>query len=202
MENIEHKIPTLNFNPFGGLNDREILEVIVPKYDFDVLINLLDTEEQIILELVGKKGRGKTLYLRCLYLLLGKYPIFYLDSNSSLKKLLESDAELILVDSIHHLNFFDRIKLFKKKKKIILTTHIRRSLEYRIAGKFFQSRSFKGINRVELKNIIENRITNAGGNSMAEPGITMEKIDDLIRLYGDDFRAIMSHLFDEYKFKE
>ena len=86
--NIAISQATFNFNPFGGLNDQEILKVIVPKFNFETLIELLDSKEQLIVEFVGKKGRGKTLHLRCLQLLLNKYPAFYLDKGAQLQEIL------------------------------------------------------------------------------------------------------------------
>lgn len=69
-----------NFNPFGGLNKEEIQQAIVSDFDFDSIIELVNSKEPKIIQLVGKKGRGKTLHLKLLGQILKQYPIFFLDN--------------------------------------------------------------------------------------------------------------------------
>lgn len=190
-----------NFNPFGGLEDREILRVIVPKFNTNAIIDLIHSKDQIIIELLGKKGRGKTLHLRYLNLVLKDYPIFFLNEHSKVDTLLDNDAELMLVDSIHHLNLRARNKLFKLKKKLILTTHISRRWEYKFVKKPYEIIRFKGIEYDFIKTIIDNRIRVASNTNDADFKIKKEKIDTLIKTYKDDFRAILNHLYDDFQSK-
>ena len=168
---------TFHFNPFGGLKESEIVDVIVPSINLDLLIESLNSSSEIIIELVGKKGRGKTLHLRYLKLIFPDCPIFFLNKNFIAKDaLLQHKSDIILIDSIHHLNFLDRIKLFKTRKKIILTTHTSRKWEYRMARKPFEIFRFKGIEQSTLKDIIYNRLKIASNHQESLTDISDEKI--------------------------
>ncbi len=199
---ITYNKSRFNFNPFGGLEDVEILNVIVPKVDLDSIINLINSEDQILIELVGKKGRGKTLHLRCLNLLLEDSSIFYLHKKSNLKDIVQKKSNILLIDSIHHLNLMDRIRLYKTNKKIILTTHVSRKWEYRLAGKPFKIFRFKGIDSVLLKKIIENRIGIASNDFSKETNLQEDEIEQLIKTYHDDYRAILNHLYDAFQIED
>ena len=190
---------TFDFNPFGGLDDMEIQKVIVPKFDLDSIVDLITQKDQIIIELVGKKGRGKTLHLKYLNLLLDNSTIFYLDSKSKLEDIPSGKSEIVLIDSIHHFNLFDRIKFFKANKKIVLTTHLSRRLEYRLVGKPYKLFKFKGIDAEVLQKIINNRIKIASNDLNNSTKISSRKVEELIKIYKDDFRGILNHLYDEFQ---
>ena len=46
-------------NPFGGIDDEELLDIIDPKHSFDELIKILNQDSPIIIQFVGKKGVTK-----------------------------------------------------------------------------------------------------------------------------------------------
>lgn len=68
-----------NFNPFGGITEEDILDCIVPKYPMEEWIKLLNNDQPIILQFVGKKGRGKTTHLRALHQYFQEQDIYFLD---------------------------------------------------------------------------------------------------------------------------
>lgn len=198
-KNSVHNPLNYNFNPFGGLSDQEVPNVIITQIDLDALTSFIRSKEAFIIELVGKKGRGKTLHLKYLNLVLEDTSIFHLDEHATLEDIISNTADLILIDSIHHLNLMDRIKLFKRKKKIILTTHLSRSWEYTLANKAFKRFRFKGINSNLLKSILENRLRIASKNMEGDHPINPAKVEALIDTYKDDFRSILNHLYDEFQ---
>ena len=198
MRNL-FEIENFNFNPFGGLNETEIQEVIVPKIPVKSFLNLLNSKDQLIFQLVGKKGRGKTLHLKYLHQFVKDSPIFLLSNKSNDQALFSNQSDIIFVDSIHHLSFLKRLQLYNSTKKIILTTHISRSWEYKIVGKYFESIRFSGINKEVLKKIISNRLEIASIAKDSKVSINDNKLDELIKIYNDDYRGIINSLFDEFQ---
>lgn len=190
-----------NFNPFGGLDKKEIKDAIVPRISANSFLELLNSSDQIIIELVGKKGRGKTLHLKYLHQVLNDYPIYLLNNNSNADEVLSTESNIVFVDSIHHISLLDRLKLYSTRKKIILTTHISRKWEYKIARKHFKSIQFNGIDKATLKTIICNRINIASGKNESNIMIPESKLDELIKIHKDDFRGILNHLYEEFQLK-
>jgi len=136
---------TYHFNPFGGLNTEELEQVFVPRKFSLAIIEDLKNDQIKVIELVGAKGRGKTTHLRWLQQQCPNYPIFLLNHKSTFSAIAASTAPILFVDSVHHLSIRQRIQLYQSTSKIILTTHWRRFLEYKIAGILYKSYSFKGI---------------------------------------------------------
>ena len=133
-----------NCNPFSGIFDSDLTNIIVPKYDIAVISKLISTHNaNVAIEFIGRQGRGKTTHLKYYERQLGM-PIFELsEEHASLEDILASSAELVLVDSIHHLNFRERVQLFTVKKTVIYTTPITRYLSVKLAKKPLKQLKFK-----------------------------------------------------------
>ena len=111
-ESIRNKF---DFNPFSGVLEADIAEALVPKFDLSKIRSKIENSESLAIEFVGRKGRGKTTHLTCLQQSLPAYPIFYLNSNSKLTEIIHHPSKIVFIDSIHHLNLMERVKLFKTK---------------------------------------------------------------------------------------
>ncbi len=77
-----------NFNPFGGVGEEDLVKVIVPHFDLRQVVEAIQSGESIVIELVGQKGRGKTLHLNILQKALKQYPLFSLNGKIALKKIV------------------------------------------------------------------------------------------------------------------
>lgn len=64
---ILNKNLIFHYNPFGGISDSELAQVIIPHAFINKIHHLIHTENKVIIELVGAKGRGKTSHLKLIH---------------------------------------------------------------------------------------------------------------------------------------
>ncbi len=193
-------IKKYSYNPFAGILEEEIDEAICPRFDLDEMVNRINSGESLAIEFLGRKGRGKSTHLMWLQQYLDQYPIFSLNGNTSFQGILEHESRIIFVDSIHHLNIVERVALFRAKKTVIYTTHFNRKLECLLAKKKRFCIRFKGINAVILTDILNKRLTLAATKIVdTEAVFTTKEVQALIRKFGDDYRAIINHLYQEFQ---
>lgn len=187
-----------NFNPFGGLSLEELAQVINPNKHLKELEIHLQISDPLILELVGRKGRGKTTHLQLLH---RKYPesqLFSLNKGTHLfEEILKSKSSLILIDSIHHLSIGERLKIYNLQKQIVFTTHHTKWLETRLSSNKFISAKIKGISLNSLKEMIYSRVENAA-IGVHEIKLNTQAIEKLITEYGDDYRGILRKLYTNF----
>ncbi len=188
------------FNPFGGITPNELRNIIVPKSHFEKIKSLISDSSPTIIELVGKKGRGKTTHLTYLQQYFPEHPILHLTLHNNTFPKEYFEHKIVFVDSMHHLSFRKRIEIFKKIDKVILTTHITRFLEYKYARRAYQSFYFKGLEKEVLVTVIENRIRLA----LLTPNVEKIHINEsflyqLMHKFGDDFRGILNHLYENFE---
>jgi len=190
--------PHFNYNPFGGLSDKELNGILLPKFDLKDIANQLRTTPSTVIEFVGKKGRGKTSHLRMLSYELPEAALFLLDDKSTVAEIEQSESSILLIDSIHHISVLDRKKLFKLPKAILFTTHWSKRIELFCANQALKSYSFKGIDIKNLKRIIENRITQA--IPQGQPfTLNADYLDRMISKHGDHYRGIINELYHQFQ---
>lgn len=192
-----------HYNPFSGVTDDDISNILIPKQEVVDLIDQFQPHSQLIIELVGKKGRGKTTHLRYLHQQLSsKYPLFLLNSNSLFENIIEHPSQIVLVDSIHYLSIFQRQKLYKNKRLVIFTTHHTKKWECKLAGRKIESIHFRGLDEFLLEKIIIRRLKMAMLEDKPEPVLNRPVLLQLLKKYRDDYRAIMNFLYDEFQTSE
>ncbi|WP_438426542.1 hypothetical protein [Aquimarina macrocephali] len=185
-------------NPFGGITNDEILMVLEPKHSIQEWIELLQNEKPIIIQFVGKKGRGKTTHLSALHQQFNSSDIYYLDRIH--KNVRDFQTKIVFIDSIHRIPLFKRLSLWKQKKtSYVITGHRNKNIEFSATGRIYKTYYFKGIILEELKSIIVNRIC-ISSNAFPEDIIINEDIlQQLIHKFKDDFRGILNFLYDQFK---
>lgn len=186
------------YNPFGGIDDEDILDIIEPKYSIEQWIQLLNNEKPIIIEFVGKKGRGKTTHLNALYSYFVDNNIYFLDRID--KKIGRNESPILFIDSIEKIPFTQRLLLWSKKKRsYVITTHQSKRKEYQIARRDYRSYVFEGINLKEIKKIICNRIDLASDIHPNKLKLNDDAMARLIHHFSDDFRGMLNYLYDSFK---
>ena len=192
-----------HYNPFSGVTDDDISDILIPKKEVVDLIDQFQPHNRLVIELVGEKGRGKTTHLRYLHQQLSsEYPLFLLNSNSSFENIIKHPSQIVLVDSIHHLSVFQRQKLYKNKRLVIFTTHHSKKWEGRLAGRKIESIYFKDLDEFLLEKIIIRRLKMAMLKDNPEPALNRPVLLQLLKKYRDDYRAIMNFLYDEFQTNE
>ena len=190
---------SFNYNPFSGVLEDDIEKILVPKFNLDSIVSKINNSDNLNIEFLGKQGRGKTTHLIYLQKQMKKYPIFLLNSNSTITDIINNKASIVFVDSIHHLNIFDRVRLFKVKEKVIYTTHWSRKLDCYLAGKDNYSIKFKGINNEILLDILNKRLQLANSRKKEQEIFTKNEIKLLINKFGDNYRGIINYLYEKYQ---
>ncbi|MGK0307126.1 MAG: hypothetical protein ACI8RP_000077 [Urechidicola sp.] len=187
------------YNPFSGILEDDIGEILVPKFSLDNIIHKINNSDSLAIEFIGKQGRGKTTHLVYLQKQMEEYPIFLLNHKSSITDIINNKANIIFIDSIHHLNFFDRVKIFKEKKVVIYTTHWSRKFDCFLARKNNQSIKFKGINEEILREVLNKRLRLASHRNFEPSVICSNDVKTLIKNFGDNYRGIINHLYVNYQ---
>ncbi len=188
-------------NPFCGISTHEVQQIVVPKKEIVNVIPKLKDREEFIIQLLGKKGRGKTLHLNYIHQNIPESSIVYLEKGADLSRYKLNTQNVLCIDSIHHLSMLQRLQLYKSYPKLIFTSHRNRSWELKFLGKSVHTVPFKGINEKVLSEIICKRLDNAQYKNLT----IYEKIEirnqsqNLIKKFGDDYRSIINYLYDHYQ---
>lgn len=186
-------------NPFGGIDDEELLEIITPQYDVEEWVQLLNKPEPIIIQFVGKKGRGKTTHLRALYQILTDADIYLLECNTK-NPIKNKPKRSTFIDNSHLLSWNKRLQLWSNANtSYVITTHYSRSLEFYFCKRAFKTYYFKGITPEKLKIIIKKRVSQFSYLAYTEVKVNEIILQQLIVTFGDDIRGILNFLYDQYK---
>lgn len=186
------------YNPFGGILDEEIQEVIEPHIKQKEIFGLLEENADIVIQLVGKKGRGKTTHLKYLHRFFPQSDIILLSDQQKVDS-KSYQRKLIFVDSIHHWSLVKRLAFYKNNRTIVLTTHHSKRLECAFCGKKIKTYYFKGITKEKLAAILINRIHLVIDESERElVELNMPFVSKLIKHFGDDYRGILNHLYQTF----
>lgn len=187
--------PRMRRNPFGGLDARQLPDIVQPRPFTDEVRQHIRAGGRRALQFIGRQGRGKTTHLR---LLAGEFPegsLHMLPRESSEEAMLADPSPLLFVDSIHHLSFAGRRALFRKDAFIVFTTHYTRWPACRSVGMPLTSYRFRGLTVPEMTAIIRARTQDA----MEDPGerwaIDEDAVQSLVRKFGDDYRGILNYLY-------
>lgn len=188
-------------NPFSGILKEEVKKTLVPRFDVGELVSRINNTNSIAVEFLGKQGRGKTSHLLYLHEHVEDCPLYLLNARSDVGKIMKDESKIIFIDSIHHLALVDRIRLFKKKRILVYTTHWSRKLECVFAQMPLYTIRFKGINQSILKEIIDKRVflASKGRSSVALDLVPDQELHSLIQKYGDDYRGIINHLYERFQ---
>lgn len=187
------------YNPFSGILEDDIEAILVPQFNGSDIINKINNSESLAIEFIGRQGRGKTAHLMFLHKKMEDYPLFLLDEKTEATELLNNKANIIFIDSIHHLSFSDRVKIFKAKKTVIYTTHWSRKMTCLLANKNKHTIRFKGINEKTLYKILNKRLRLASYGDFEKNTISTNEVKELINTFGDNYRAILNHLYEKYQ---
>ncbi|EDP95332.1 hypothetical protein U8527_16040 [Kordia algicida OT-1] len=189
-----------NFNPFAGVLDHEISHTIVPRFSVAEIASYIENNPSIAIEFLGKQGRGKTTHLIWLQQQLPHYPIFLLEKGAKVSEIIQHTANIVFVDSIHHLSFKERVQLFTTKKVVIYTTHYTRKISCLLVKKPMKTIRFKGIDTKILGKIIHNRLLLAQNEtSMKQTTFSESELKKIIQKYGDNYRGIINKLYEKYQ---
>ena len=196
---MEYSTSKFNYNPFAGVAREEVGDIIIPRFDIQPIVEKIKSTDSLLIELVGRQGRGKTTHLMYLQQQVTEFPIYYLkDKTDYYGEILNDASDVIFIDSIHHLHIFQRINVFKTKRIVIFTTHYSRKHEYLLARKSYLTIRFRGINKDILKQLVLKRLQQASADEI-NISINDAELEHLISKYNDNYRAIINSLYDKFQ---
>jgi hypothetical protein len=189
------------YNPFSGVLEEDLEKILVPVFDVADISHEIEHADSLAIEFIGKQGRGKTTHLRCLQKKMSNYPIFLLNATTAcISDIITHESDVVFVDSIHHVSISDRIQLFRAKRVVIYTTHWSRKFSCIYVGKKHFSIRFKGITIDTLRYVLGKRLQLASKNKIDVDDLFTEKeLQSLIRKFGDNYRGIINHLYEQYQ---
>ena len=88
---------TFHYNPFSGLEQHDVEYALVPQFDIPTIIKKINDAEALLVEFVGKQGRGKTTHLMHLQQYFPQYPIFMLNASSNYHSILKHPSDIFLL---------------------------------------------------------------------------------------------------------
>jgi hypothetical protein len=199
IEQLFHgKMPKLDYNPFGGLTDEELETVLNEQHDLSKIVEEIKQGKNLVVEFIGKKGRGKTTHLRRLAQLMPE--AFYFNPDRQSIDEIEIDYPIILIDSFHKLPIVKRQNIMKKHRGVIVhTDHVSRFAEYFFCGKKWKKYLFKGLTVKVLNSVILERLGVVMQDENVKIGLDETQIKFLLDAFGDDFRGILNYLYGAYR---
>jgi hypothetical protein len=111
----------LKFNPFGELDRQQRIDCLVPRCDSESLVAFLShpTARRAV-QFTGPPGSGKSTHLLWLALQLADFHYIHLPVDGSRAVPVSS---CLMVDEAQRLTWWQRRRLFRNARKVILGTH-------------------------------------------------------------------------------
>ena len=195
---MQKPIIPLPYNPFSGLAEGEWSQAIVPKsFAQEVWSHLQDAKPRIMV-LLGPKGRGKTSHLRYFFEQFSGPKMLCSHPNTLPEKEALQGLDLLCLDNVERLPFWQRRYLYQAVPLVILTAHFPRPWEYLGLGKKVHHYRVRGIDRKILELALDRRYQLSSQGGLMKAPFSSEELDHLLYSHGDHFRGIMEALFKKY----
>ncbi|MEY4530498.1 MAG: hypothetical protein RLZZ156_1219 [Deinococcota bacterium] len=180
----------LRWNPFSEPNqeERADLAVQMPKFS-------LEPKKAILI--LGEKGRGKTTHLLALHQKNLDAPYLHLPEFGKHPSI--PPTELIFLDEAQRLPRLTRRLIWQRAKTWVIASHENHSRELEQAGFKVEILHLTGLTLEKLEAVIEKRLEWARRSDLEPPRIPQQKLEQLLKQFGDDLRSIEGALYDEYQ---
>jgi len=196
---VLNKNVNYDYNPFGETSNEELDEIVEPKYPIEEWIDLLQSKSPIIIQFVGRKGRGKTTHLRILHQLFRDTEVYFLNEKNNTVNTTKNSS-IVFIDSVHHIPWVERFQLWRKTNiTYVITTHWKRDIEFFLCGRSFKTYYFKGLSIYMLETILKKRISLSSSLEYNNIRIDTRVLQSLHSKYGDNLRGILNYLYDNFK---
>lgn len=183
----------LRFNPFGELDREDRAKIAV--VDVNQAASFLSQHGRAI-QFIADHGRGKSTHLIALHQSFPTAPYTQVHEGD---KPVFSQQTLHFVDSVECLPYKQRQQLYRAANSLAITTHQDLSHELNKAGYHTLSLPVSLIKSDVLQQVLLRRIELARRNPGKLPSINLAATHKLQRDYGDNIRAIESHLYNVFQ---
>lgn len=195
---FDGSIPEVSVNPFGGLNPRELDQVLVPEFDPEVLEKSIRSNDDTVFEIIGKHGRGKTGHLKAIALRFEGEDSEYYSLLTDFE--VKTNHRFLFIDSFHRLSFKQQFKILAEHKgALVHTNHFSHKVLYLLAGKNFKTLKIGKSSALVLEQLIENRVRLFSQSSDTEIKVSRAECEKLVRYFGTDIRGILYLLYNKFQ---
>jgi len=190
MHGLPYANINLRFNPFGELNpdERQLLACV----DVSGLAQYLSAPRTAV-QFLADHGRGKTTHLLALHKQCTMFP--YIKLHQGDRPSFDRSSGYF-IDSIENLSLFKRLTLYRRFDHLAVTTHRDLSIEMKLLGLRVKTIEVSVTQVDVLQKIFQQRVEYARRSEGGTPEISLDRIKELQRKYGDDVRAMEAELYD------
>ena len=190
----------LRRNPFGELSADERTQLAMVDLDAAVqhLLRSRETRHRPVVQFVGDKGFGKTTHLLAL---AAKFPdSVYLYIPEDERRAVPSHGEPLFVDEAQRLTLWQRIRLFRSHRTLILGTHRDFTRQLQTAGRDVLTLAANRLTSPDrIATILNARIQAVRRTDAPTPSISLATADRLFNQFGPDIRSIQYSLYDVFQ---
>ncbi len=184
----------LRRNPFGELQfaERAALAVV----EVDRFVDRLKRPGYAV-QFLGQKGRGKTTHLLAIMRHFPRAVYVHIGEN---QRPPIPPGQPLLIDEIQRLPRRRRRRIFRRGVSLAMGTHQDVSRELIRAG--FEVDSVEPaamLNPRRLHEMLSRRIESSRRGPGPLPQVRLQTAQDMLHRFGDDLRAIESHLYDLFQ---
>ena len=178
----------LRYNPFGELDacTRARIAVVEP----------LTVEPGEVLQVLGEAGRGKTTHLLAVAQQLPGSVYEYVPEGESRYRARTFPAAGYLLDEAQRVRPALLRRLFARAPQLVIASHEDLTP---LSRRPIRTVRIEGLGLAKLDAIIRARVEAARRGPGPLPRVELEQQQRLIQRFGDDLRAIESHLYDLFQ---
>jgi hypothetical protein len=189
----------LRRNPFGEFSAEERTQLAI--VDLTAALDHLQAAVQKhppVLQVIGEKGFGKTTHLLSIATHFPSASYIHIPEGESAS--IPIDGEPLLIDEAQRLTLWQRLKLFRSQRTLVLGTHRDFTQHLKRAGRSVLTLDASRHTSPErIERILNDRITSVRRSSGPIPKITTATANTLFGLYGSDLRSIQHHLYEVFQ---
>jgi hypothetical protein len=187
----------LRFNPFGELAPEERAELAVVGIDVERIVSRLG-EPGFAIQVLGRQGRGKSSHLFALRRHFPDAPYTHIALGAPVPDI--PYAPVHFIDEMQRIPRSRRMRIFRRPASFVIGSHRDHRWEFRRAGLVFETVRLRGLTVERLQAIVDRRIDWARRDAdKPVPRLSEAALATLIARYGDDVRAIESHLYEVFQ---
>lgn len=195
VEILPFAVLNLRWNPFGEVPECDRGALTVPRFDVATEAARL-AEPGHAIELVGERGRGKSMHLRALHDRYPDTPVTRIDPG---ERPPIPEARVVFVDESQQLDGRALRRLLSRRASFVLATHASHAGELRRAGLAFRSVAVGASEGPHLRAIVARRLEWARRGPGPLPAVADALLESLLSRHGDDARAIEDELYDHFQ---
>jgi hypothetical protein len=189
----------LRRNPFGDF-DAEARTQLANVELGSALEHLRTSSQSRVsaLQIIGQKGYGKTTHLLSI---ATHFPAaVYIHIPEGEHVVIPAAGEPLLIDEAQRLTLWQRFRVFRSRRTLVLGTHRDFTQHLKWAGRAVLTLDAARHTTPErIEQILNDRIRSVRRSSASIPVVTSATAQKLYALYGHDLRSIQHHLYDVFQ---